>query len=1260
MALTDASIEATQQTDQMLSKDTDVKKFVHEGREYPDTPYFRDMVARMERQKEEGPGTFKEAAQTIAEVAPITGDAIAMYELPEDMKNAFALIKQGYSEGDIKDMGLGAGYAALTAAGVVPGLGMGARVLRKGLRASLDDAVEQTGDLFRTASGVDDTSGLITVTDESVKITKPPKSVQKGPTTFKFFGGDKGVSSDQKYTDYASSKKKAEEQSFDTDTDKEEFIFRDSKGTYVDPADNKFRYEIGTTDLKLSDDIQERTVDISGPTVAGSFFKLSKEKDYVMLDDILQESEVFKEYPVLRGIEVKKLPYDLADRTDAFYAPLERAIYINPIRTKDRFLSTLAHEMQHVIDFFEDRDFGADLNRFIQSELVGRNLFKPDVDAQVGIYDDALDAFESLDEDLQDSVYNAAFARYSAVGGEVDARNVEHRLKNPELQFNELPTRFRDKQAPEGKITDPAMDKQAMSAQTRQAFAEPLEIGVSEFNVKNLDNPNIIKNYTVDDYNEAMRASNAGSTAGSKAKNKKINASVEEGTDVSVRLNLSSKIDPDGPDAPFNRMQTIHPVNPNTKKPNYSKADSYMNVVTVENGVFDVNQTSRRNIAETGLKVPAASVQGKFNSTRNVLEEGGDDIIEIGMNPQRQHLFTDVSNGQAVRSFDVATIIRDRVYAKGVKYWKKAEAPTPLPAKGDKEIDNQVRYKMKKGGAVPMDRQMSMFEEGGLEDDGGTIDPVSGNKVPPGSSKEEVRDDIPAQLSEGEFVFPADVVRYIGLEKLMRLRQEAKMGLKMMEEMGQMGNSEEATMPDDLPFDINDLDMDDDPVEMQEGGVVTSQNTGIFRQPSQFAGEGNRPGVAPVPVVPPMGAIPQAASAQMQRPQTYAVPTVQQQNIPTTPFTQFTGGVPNVEFELATFRNEQGQEVQLRIKKGTKGELFDPADAAKYAGYKYVDPEATKTADTTVQPTQVQTATVTGEGGDDEARQRREEEMYGPGGGRLGVQGNIYGVSFDVGEDGLLSSLKNRASIISGLTFGGKIPEKIAGDVTVNFKRGDTEFAVDGTNYNELKDVIQEYGANSPNAQRKITELQNISKAREDAVVSSERERGREVEAVGEDFADTAGPGSGMAPQTLTAAEQRRAAQRERERQRNRLTGMGLDTPSDADDKEASRRAAEASRAAARRASIAEASRNARLREEARINRERDEQQRKAENVGEGGFAPSRPDPGRDRGGGGPGPGRGGSNPGGSGGFRAKGGLMEAPKPKAKKKMKRGGLASKK
>ena len=131
-----------------------------------------------------------------------------------------------------------------------------------------------------------------------------------------------------------------------------------------------------------------------------------------------------------------------------------------------------------------------------------------------------------------------------------------------------------------------------------------------------------------------------------------------------------------------------------------------------------------------------------------------------------------------------------------------------------------------------MQQQMSLFQEGGLEQDGGTVDPVSGNEVPVGSAQEEVRDDIPAQLSEGEFVFPADVVRFLGLEFLMNLRQRAKAGLKKMEEMGQMGNSEEATIPDDVPFTIDDLDMEDDPQEMAQGGVMAAN--GVFTQPSNF------------------------------------------------------------------------------------------------------------------------------------------------------------------------------------------------------------------------------------------------------------------------------------------------------------------------------------------------------------------------------------------------------------------------------------------
>ena len=125
--------------------------------------------------------------------------------------------------------------------------------------------------------------------------------------------------------------------------------------------------------------------------------------------------------------------------------------------------------------------------------------------------------------------------------------------------------------------------------------------------------------------------------------------------------------------------------------------------------------------------------------------------------------------------------------------------------------------------ALAEQTQFAFMQEGGLKDEGGTKDPVSGNDVPIGSLQEEVRDDIPAMLSEGEFVFPADVVRYYGLDTLMKMRQKAKQGLKVMEAMGQMGNSEEATLPDDIPFDMDDL-------ELAEGGVVKAQQ-GIYTAP---------------------------------------------------------------------------------------------------------------------------------------------------------------------------------------------------------------------------------------------------------------------------------------------------------------------------------------------------------------------------------------------------------------------------------------------
>jgi hypothetical protein len=125
-----------------------------------------------------------------------------------------------------------------------------------------------------------------------------------------------------------------------------------------------------------------------------------------------------------------------------------------------------------------------------------------------------------------------------------------------------------------------------------------------------------------------------------------------------------------------------------------------------------------------------------------------------------------------------------------------------------------------------------LFAEGGMNDEGGTVDPVSGNDVPPGSLQNEVRDDIDAKLSEGEFVIPADVVRYIGLERLMKLRDEAKQGLARMAEIGQMGNAQEVENPEALhegdegfESEIDDIMKEVDGEEIGEpkfagGGVV--------------------------------------------------------------------------------------------------------------------------------------------------------------------------------------------------------------------------------------------------------------------------------------------------------------------------------------------------------------------------------------------------------------------------------------------------------
>ena len=349
-----------------------------------------------------------------------------------------------------------------------------------------------------------------------------------------------------------------------------------------------------------------------------------------------------------------------------------------------------------------------------------------------------------------------------------------------------------------------------------------------------------------------------------------------------------------------------------------------------------------------------------------------------------------------------------------------------------------------------MAKQMDMFDDGGLMDEGGTVDPVSGNDVPPGSTQEEVRDDIPAQLSEGEFVFPADVVRYFGLEKLMEMRQEAKMGLQRMEDMGQMGNSEEAIMPDNLPFDIDDIDMEDDGLEMAQGGVVQAAN-GTFVQPTPTTPNA---GVFYNPAAQPTTGV---AAAPMQAASASAAPSIGQAATPVqagsgkpTMFTnyqlpqapvpvmtapdqlpKFLGevapGVGGVDYTEEVYVNEAGQTVTFR--RYTDGRLLDSSgnEAVIPEGYS-IKSEAEK--DVGTGPVKVETATVQDDGGDggagDEGIQSSASVTLGGQSGTGRQKGlrvgdyKTFGVSYDV--PGGLPGVAGALSTVGGLALGKGLP----------------------------------------------------------------------------------------------------------------------------------------------------------------------------------------------------------------------------------------------
>jgi hypothetical protein len=110
--------------------------------------------------------------------------------------------------------------------------------------------------------------------------------------------------------------------------------------------------------------------------------------------------------------------------------------------------------------------------------------------------------------------------------------------------------------------------------------------------------------------------------------------------------------------------------------------------------------------------------------------------------------------------------------------------PGPRPKQADVDFSDVVDFvgtlKKAEGGSV--EKKVKFVKE---DDDDDVPDP------PPGATPEEVADDIPAYLSTGEYVLPANVVRYIGLKNITGMHQRALAELQQMEDLDIIENVDE-------------------------------------------------------------------------------------------------------------------------------------------------------------------------------------------------------------------------------------------------------------------------------------------------------------------------------------------------------------------------------------------------------------------------------------------------------------------------------------
>jgi len=102
----------------------------------------RETPAQAALRKAEAGKLAGELGSMVADMTPFVGGAKAATELPDDLSYAKALVAEGYDESDIKKMGLGGAFTALSILGLLPGVKIGTDVVKAGIKSSVKDQME--------------------------------------------------------------------------------------------------------------------------------------------------------------------------------------------------------------------------------------------------------------------------------------------------------------------------------------------------------------------------------------------------------------------------------------------------------------------------------------------------------------------------------------------------------------------------------------------------------------------------------------------------------------------------------------------------------------------------------------------------------------------------------------------------------------------------------------------------------------------------------------------------------------------------------------------------------------------------------------------------------------------------------------------------------------------------------------------------------------------------------------------------------------